>query len=73
LEDLQAGKDALLLYFKVAAAIKKGVQSTKQGENGFRPTASGSYLNAHESHKKTFKLIEDAINQCGANVSSFIK
>ena len=62
LEDLQAGRDALLLYYKIAAAIKKGVQSTKQGENGFKPNASGSYFNAHENHNETFKLIEDAIN-----------
>ena len=34
LEDLQTGRDALLIYYKVTAAIKKGVQSTKQGENG---------------------------------------
>ena len=61
LEDLENGRDALLMYYKVAAAIKKGVQSHKLGENGFKPTPGGSYFNAHENHNETFKLIEDAI------------
>lgn len=67
MDDLEENRDALQIYYKVAAAIKKGVQSHKLGENGFKPNASGSYFNAHENHNETFKLIEDAITQSGAN------
>jgi len=70
LEDVAAGKDLLQIYYKVAAAIKKGVQSHKLGENGFKANQSGQYFNAHDSHNETFKLIEDAINQSGANAQS---
>ena len=57
---------------EVAAAIKKTLASHKLGENGFKPNASGSWFNAHENHNETFKLIEDAIAQSGANVSFFL-
>ncbi len=67
MEDLAAGKDAMLIYYKVAAAIKKSILATKVGENGFKPTSSGSWFNAHDSHNETFKIIEEAINQSGAN------
>jgi hypothetical protein len=30
------------------------------------------YFNAHENHNETFKVIEDAISQSGANVSKVI-
>jgi len=62
MEDLDNGKDALQIYYKVAASIKNILKSHKLGENGFKPNASGSYFNAHENHNETFKLIEDAIN-----------
>lgn len=67
LEDLEAGKDALLIYYKIATAIKKSILATKVGENGFKPTASGSWFNAHDNHNETFKIIEEAITQSGAN------
>lgn len=69
LEDLDAGRDALMIYYKVSQAVKKGLSSHKLGENGFKPSAAGSYFNAHDSHNETFKIIEDAITQSGANVS----
>jgi len=72
LEDLADGKDALAIYYKVASAIKKSLQSTKLGEAGFKPNASGCYFNAHENHNETFKVIEDAITNSGANVSLVI-
>jgi len=65
--DLQSGRDALQIYYKVSSAIKKAVQTHKLGENGFKPNASGAYFNAHENHNETFKLVEDAINASGAN------
>ena len=61
LEDCQAGKEALQIYYKIAAAIKKSILATKVGENGFKPTAGGSWFNAHENHNETFKVIEEAI------------
>lgn len=67
LEDLEAGRDALMIYYRVSQALKKGLSSHKLGENGFKPSASGCYFNAHDSHNETFKLIEDAITQSGAN------
>jgi hypothetical protein len=57
-----------MMYYKVSQAIKKGVQSHKLGENGFKLNPSGSYFNAHDNLNETFKLIEDAITQSGANV-----
>jgi len=69
MDDLQSGRDALQIYYKVSSAIKKAVQTHKLGENGFKPNASGAYFNAHENHNETFKLVEDAINASGANVS----
>jgi enolase len=62
----------LQIYYKVAAAIKKSLSSHKLGENGFKPNASGSWFNAHENHNETFKLIEDAITQSGANATNQI-
>ena len=49
--------------------IKKTLSAHKLGENGFKPTASGSYFAAHDHHNETLKVIEDAINQSGVNVS----
>jgi enolase len=72
MEDLAEGKDILQIYYKVAAAIKKSLSSHKLGENGFKPNASGSWFNAHENHNETFKLIEDAITQSGANATNQI-
>jgi len=57
------------LYFKVASAIKKGVQAHKLGENGFKPGVTGAYFNAHENFNETFKLLEDAIAQIGVNTA----
>ena len=48
------------------------VSAHKLGENAFKPTTVGSYFNAHENHNETFKIIEDAISQSGANVSKTI-
>ena len=70
LQDVQEGGDALSIYHKVVAGIKKGLSTHKLGENGFKPTPGGQYFNAHENHNETFKIIEDAINQSGANTSS---
>lgn len=50
-----------MMYYKVSAAIKKGVSSHKLGETGFKLTPGGSYFNAHDNHNETFKLIEEAI------------
>jgi len=38
-DDVAAGKDAQLIYYKIAAAIKKGVASHKLGEAGFKLNA----------------------------------
>ena len=73
-DDVAAGKDAQLIYYKIAAAVKKGVAAHKLGEVGVTVTAQGTYWNAHENHNETFKLIEDAIASVGVNVSySLIK
>jgi hypothetical protein len=64
--------DALQMYYKLSAAIKKGVSGHKQGEAGFKPSPVGCYWNAHESHNESLKVIEDAIASLGVNVSIFI-
>lgn len=69
--EVQQGKDALLIYYKLSQMIKKTLSAHKLGENGFKPTASGSYFAAHDHHNETLKVIEDAINQSGVNVSKF--
>jgi len=61
--------DATELYFKISGAVKKGVQTHKLGENGFKPNASGAYFNAHDSHNETFKLLEDAIASLNVNTA----
>ena len=49
--------------------MKKALSSHKLGENGFKPTTAGSYFAAHDHHNETLKVLEDAINQSGVNVS----
>jgi len=49
--------------------IKKTLAAHKLGENGFKPTSAGSYFAAHDHHNETLKVLEDAINQSGINVS----
>ena len=61
--------DANLLYYKIAAAIKKAITSHKLGEAGFKANVSGSYFNALDSVNDTFKLLEDAINSTGVNTN----
>ena len=38
-DDVAAGKDAQLIYYKISAAVKKGVAAHKLGEAGFKVTA----------------------------------
>lgn len=61
--------DALEVYYKISAAIKKAITLTKAGETGFKGNASGQYFNALESINDTFKFIEDAINSVGINTA----
>jgi len=61
--------DANEIYYKIAAAVKKGVAAHKLGENGFKPNASGAYFNAHDNHNETFKLLEDAIALVNVNTA----
>jgi hypothetical protein len=63
--------DATEIYFKSSTLIRKLVSAhPKLGENGFKPNVTGSYFNAHENHNETFKILEEAINQVGCNVSA---
>jgi hypothetical protein len=39
--------------------IKKTLAAHKLGENGFKPTVSGSYFAAHDHHNETLKVVED--------------
>lgn len=63
------GIDANIVYYKVAAAIKKAITSHKLGENGFKANVSGSYFNALDTVNDSFKLIEEAINSTGVNTN----
>lgn len=62
----------MLIYYKISQMIKKTLSSHKLGENGFKPTQTGSYFSAHDHHNETLKVIEDAINQSGVNVSKLL-
>ena len=59
--------DAQELYYKVAAAVKKGVETHKLGANAFKANSTGAYYNALESVNESFKILEDAINATGVN------
>jgi hypothetical protein len=48
-------------------ALKKQFQSTKQGEAGFKLLPDGSFFNANSSIAESFKMIEEAIANSGAN------
>ena len=62
--------DALEVFLKVQAQIKKQVQAHKLGENGFKGGSSpdGAYFNALENNNESYKFIEDAIAACQVNV-----
>lgn len=54
--------DALQLYYKVHASIKKSLSAGKAGEAAFKPSVKGDYgFNAHENINDSLKVIEDAI------------
>lgn len=60
--------DVMEIYYKVCAAIEKGVSSTKQGVAAFKKGApDGSYFNAFDNIGECFKLLEDAIASVGVN------
>lgn len=59
--------DVREVYFKVNAAIEKGLSATKGGLAAFKRSPDGSFLNAFESINDSFKLLEDAINSVGIN------
>lgn len=61
--------DANIVYYKIAAAIKKAITSHKAGEAGFKANASGSYFNALDSVNDSFKMLEDAISSTGLNTN----
>ena len=59
--------DANVIYYKIAAAVKKAITSHKLGESGFKANLSGSYYNALDSVNDSFKMLEDAIASTGLN------
>jgi hypothetical protein len=62
--------DALEIFLKVQAQLKKQVQSHKLGENGFKGgSPDGAYFNALENNNESYKFIEDAIAACQVNVN----
>lgn len=62
--------DALEIFLKVQAQLKKQVQAHKLGENGFKGgSPDGAYFNALENNIESYKFIEDAIAACQVNVS----
>lgn len=54
--------DALQVYLKLSAAVKKCISSHKQGENGFKAGPHGSYFNANDSIADSFKMMEEIVN-----------
>lgn len=54
-------------YVKFVQALRKGMGSTKGGEAAFKLSPDGSYFNAFASIGDSFKAIEEAISQSGAN------
>jgi enolase len=49
------------------AAIKKQILATKAGEAGFKVGVEGCYTNGNATIGESFKMIEDAITNSGAN------
>ena len=61
--------DANVVYYKIAAAVKKAITSHKLGEAGFKANLSGSYYNALDTINDSFKMLEEAINSTGLNTN----
>ena len=62
-------QDALELYYKVAAAVKKAIEGHKLGPNAFKANTTGAYFNALDTVNDTFKLLEDVIATIGINTN----
>jgi enolase len=61
--------DAMEIFLKIQAQLKKQIQAHKLGENGFKGgSPDGSYFNALENNNESFKFIEDAIAAVQVNV-----
>ena len=60
-------QDALEIYYKIAAAVKKAIEGHKLGANAFKANATGAYFNALDTVNDSFKLLEDAIASTGYN------
>ena len=52
---------------KIKAAVLKCIQSTKQGENGFKKLGDGGYFNAFDTIPECYKFAEDVINNADIN------
>ena len=61
--------DALDLYYKVSAGVKKAIEGHKLGAAGFKANNTGAYFNALESVNDTFKVLEDVITATGVNTA----
>lgn len=61
--------DCTEVFQKFVAAFRKKLSTHKQGENGFKPGADGSYFNILDTLNETFKYIEEAIDQTGVNTA----
>lgn len=54
-------------FLKFQQALVKQIASTKLGLAGFKASSEGSFFNACANINESFKWIEDAIVQSGAN------
>jgi enolase len=60
--------DPVEIYFKLTAAIEKGVSATKAGLAAFKKgSPDGAYFNAYDNIGECFKMLEEAIASLGVN------
>lgn len=55
------------LFKKLKAVSLKAIQTTKQGENGFKKLPDGSYFNAFDAIPETLKFVDDIVTNCDLN------
>ena len=66
---LGASKEVSVInsFLKIQKAIVTSINSSKQGTNGFKMGADGSYFNACDSIPEALKILEDAIKNSNVN------
>jgi hypothetical protein len=66
------GVSVIESFLKIQKAIVSVINSSKQGANGFKMGADGSYFNACESIPEALKILEDSIKASDLNSDEYM-